>query len=176
MAGARPRTGSYVDEVLLEALAEVVHEGGLAGVRVEQHEVLHPDLVAGRQGPFHVQTDVLPPHFFSLQGTEHSLCHVSCVERHACVARESAEPRSKCSWKVPVAPFHSHVRRTFPCLDSRTPLWYRGLQPEGVAPEEEAPLYSPGVYRLRHLGLGMHVTELAKNDAFLSISLSLSGT
>lgn len=62
----------YIYEVLAETLAKIVHKGRLAGVRIQQHKVLHADPVPGSQRPFHVQTNVPPPHLFFLQDTEHS--------------------------------------------------------------------------------------------------------
>lgn len=44
---------SYIDEVLLEALAEVLHEGRLAGVVLQQDKVLYTHPVPGRQGTLH---------------------------------------------------------------------------------------------------------------------------
>lgn len=62
----------YIDEVLAETLAKIVQKSGFASVRVQQHKILHPDLVPGGQRTFHVQANVLPPRFFSLQETEHA--------------------------------------------------------------------------------------------------------
>lgn len=69
----------YIDEVLAETLAKIVQKCRFAGVRVQQHKILHPDLVPGGQRAFHVQTDVPPPHFLFLQETEQaSAAHLFC--------------------------------------------------------------------------------------------------
>lgn len=60
----------YIDEVLAETLAKIVQKSRFAGVCIQQHKILHPDLVPGGQRTFHVQTDVLSPHLFFLQETE----------------------------------------------------------------------------------------------------------
>ena len=46
---------AYVDEIACEALAKVVDEGSLALVALQQHEVLHADLVPGLQRRFDAQ-------------------------------------------------------------------------------------------------------------------------
>lgn len=60
----RPRT--YIDEVLLVPLAKIVQEGGLTGVGVQKHKVLHPNSVPGYQSPFHVCISIIF-HLFFLQ-------------------------------------------------------------------------------------------------------------
>lgn len=44
---------TYIDEVLFEALTEVLYEGGLAGVVLKQDEVLHTHPVSSCQGRLH---------------------------------------------------------------------------------------------------------------------------
>lgn len=44
---------THIDEVLLEALAQVLYEGGLAGVVLQQDKVLHAHPVSGCQGRLH---------------------------------------------------------------------------------------------------------------------------
>lgn len=47
------RRNSYIDEVLFEALAQVVNEGHLAVVVLQQDKVLHSHPVPGCQGTLH---------------------------------------------------------------------------------------------------------------------------
>lgn len=46
-------TPTHIDEVLFEALAQVLYEGGLAGVVLQQDKVLHAHPVSGCQGRLH---------------------------------------------------------------------------------------------------------------------------
>jgi len=62
----RPET--HVDQVLVEPLPQVVQEGGLAGVGVQQDQVLDAHAVPGCQGALHVAQDPVAPLLQALKG------------------------------------------------------------------------------------------------------------
>lgn len=53
---------SYIDEVLLEALAQVVNKGHLACVVLQQDKVLHSHPIPGCQGALHHCTHTVTAH------------------------------------------------------------------------------------------------------------------
>ena len=60
---------SHVDELLVEALPQVVQQGGLAGVGVQQDQVLDAHAVPGRQRALHVPQDPVAPLLQTLEQT-----------------------------------------------------------------------------------------------------------
>lgn len=64
LSAALTQTGTYIDEVLLVSLAEVVQESSLTGVGVQKHKVLHPNSVPGYQSPLHDDVSVIFHLFF----------------------------------------------------------------------------------------------------------------
>ena len=57
-----PPTSTHIDKVLFEALAQVLYEGGLAGVVLQQDKVLHADPVSDCQGRLHHSPDPVTGH------------------------------------------------------------------------------------------------------------------
>lgn len=48
---------THVNEILVEALPEVVQEGGLTGVGVQENKILDAHAIPGGQGGLHVPQD-----------------------------------------------------------------------------------------------------------------------
>lgn len=58
----KERSNSYIDEVLLEALAQVVNKGHFAGVVLQQDKVLHSHPIPGCQGALHHRPHTVTAH------------------------------------------------------------------------------------------------------------------
>lgn len=60
---------THINEILVEAFPQVVQEGALAGVGVQEHKVLEAHAIPGVQGGLHVPQDLAAPFLQALRST-----------------------------------------------------------------------------------------------------------
>lgn len=72
---------THVYEILVEAFPQVVQEGALAGVGVQEHKVLDAHAIPGVQGGLHVPQDLVAPFLQALRSHRGSVTLASCFPR-----------------------------------------------------------------------------------------------